>query len=726
MSRRLELWLVVGFLLFGVAIRLANLQTIPGGFSENEIAHLRITESIRAGNILVFSPSHRAGGIESFFALLETASVIVFGEGLFGYRILPFGIGILTLALTYKVAQRFFGSLVGLLALGGMSINIWSVILARTIGHVNIVPMLLLLTLFMLSKAYHIKQEISPLPVKTNTFTFFAVTLAATLYSHYTGIFVVLGVVGFLIYLERRKLSVLRQVWWNSSYALILTLILALPYIISLLRNPQNSGLQFLWAEQVNSLGTGLESLWLTLRAFLPLPFIADLGDTNPANNIPGLPPLSPLESVLLIAGIAISIQRWKSPNFALILILLGCGLLPDIWLEGGPNYPALILVHPLLFILVGIGIKETLRIIQESRDLPERLKWLHGFQWRQMKLQPLAVISVIFIGFGFAQNLTRLDTYFFDEWTTRRDTRFAYAYELGQFALYLDQTRDETPVLLCTDDLTDSPIDDLKKPLSSPQLITLMMYHDKSVSWRVADCQIDFVLTDGGNPMRLLFLDHQDPNLLPLPIREWLSSPTVAKVLPDVDLPADSLWYLDARQTLADRGGELEARAAIPEIAAYYPWNSEAGSVAAPHAVRFGGNMTFLGYYRYPEGNHFQPGEVITLVSYWRIEGPISENTGVFLRLHDTPQVSPYAEVNIFKVRATQLQARDVVVQVVQLTLPENLRPQPYILTLGVYDNNPTNQLPVYQGDPNQVRGDYLQLGIPFMVRPLQQRILG
>jgi hypothetical protein len=57
------------------------------------------------------------------------------------------------------------------------------------------------------------------------------------------------------------------------------------------------------------------------------------------------------------------------------------------------------------------------------------------------------------------------------------------------------------------------------------------------------------------------------------------------------------------------------------------------------------------------------------------------------------------------------------VVVQVASLTLPSTLPQQNYILTIGVYNELPTNQLPVYDSVTGQVRGDYLLLGRPFTV---------
>src|SRR5690606_23743475 len=132
---------------------------------------------------------------------------------------------------------------------------------------------------------------------------------------------------------------------------------------------------------------------------------------------------------------------------------------------------------------------------------------------------------------------------------------------------------------------------------------------------------------------------------------------------------------------------------------------------------IRFGGNMTLLGHNPLSIGDSLQAGDVLTLAIYWRVDGLLLPDTGIFIRLHDTPQASPYAETNAFGVDPSRLQGRDVVLQVGYLTIPESIRNQEYRLTIGVYDKTPVNQLPVYDEVTGAIRGSYLMLGLPFTV---------
>ncbi len=43
--------LAIGLLLLAALLRLWGLAQYPTGFSDNELAHIRITEAVRAGNV---------------------------------------------------------------------------------------------------------------------------------------------------------------------------------------------------------------------------------------------------------------------------------------------------------------------------------------------------------------------------------------------------------------------------------------------------------------------------------------------------------------------------------------------------------------------------------------------------------------------------------------------------------------------------------------------------
>ena len=54
MNRRIELFLVTGLLLLAAALRIWDLARLPPGFSDDELASIRITETVRQGEVAVY------------------------------------------------------------------------------------------------------------------------------------------------------------------------------------------------------------------------------------------------------------------------------------------------------------------------------------------------------------------------------------------------------------------------------------------------------------------------------------------------------------------------------------------------------------------------------------------------------------------------------------------------------------------------------------------------
>ncbi len=54
MSRKTELVLVTALLLLAALLRLWDLSHLPPGFNRDELAHIRITEAMKAGEVSVY------------------------------------------------------------------------------------------------------------------------------------------------------------------------------------------------------------------------------------------------------------------------------------------------------------------------------------------------------------------------------------------------------------------------------------------------------------------------------------------------------------------------------------------------------------------------------------------------------------------------------------------------------------------------------------------------
>lgn len=700
-SRRLELSLLTLFFLLAALVRAHNLSTTPAGFSDDEILSIRISKIIREGTIRVFFDTGNEGVEGLYHTLLVPVKAFV-GEGLLGYRLLPFWFSMLSLALIYRVTRRLFGVWVAFIALGTMIFGIQPVLMARTASHVSMLAPVLLLLLWLASRAYYLHDQIRSYTPKTAPYTLLGVGMAVAAYTHYTGALMGIGIFIFVLYLRYTHQPVSRHIWWNSAYALILASIIGLPYIVSFLRASSNSGIYILWVERSSSPREFFESLIHTVMAFFWK------GDSDPAYNVPGLPLIFTLEGALLLVGLGTGILRWRQPNYGLLLIFFGLGLLPDIWLRGGPSFAALALVSPLAYIWIGIGVVEVYQFLRDSLELPKRLAWLQHNQWLGLWPKPLLRLFIALLLFTAVRNFWSVSQHLFVDWPERDDTQQAYHSNVGEIAVYLDQKHDELPSLLCTSNIRDAEYADMQRTPSDAQLLEWMLHRD-DVAFRTANCQRDFVLLNGGQRMQVLFVEPSDISALPSEINEWLH---LAVPISHQALQANVAWELDAEQALADKGGLLQLDSRL-----FYPLEPREDRQPVVPPIRFGGNMTLLGHNPLSIGDSLQAGDVLTLAIYWRVDGLLLPDTGIFIRLHDTPQASPYAETNAFGVDPSRLQGRDVVLQVGYLTIPESIRNQEYRLTIGVYDKTPVNQLPVYDEVTGAIRGSYLMLGLPFTV---------
>lgn len=92
-------------------------------------------------------------------------------------------------------------------------------------------------------------------------------------------------------------------------------------------------------------------------------------GDPNENYNFAGKPLLSPWEALFFWAGVGMSLWRWRRrPPYRLLLIWLGVMLLPAMlsYNRGnGPNSLRIIGAAPAAYLLVGVGIWETARLLK-------------------------------------------------------------------------------------------------------------------------------------------------------------------------------------------------------------------------------------------------------------------------------------------------------------------------------------------------------------------------
>lgn len=665
---------ILTLLLVGVVVRVWDLPTLPPGFSQEEIVGIDIIQQVQGGAGQVFFRTSQEEGEESFYHILNAGVTELVGDGLIGYRILSVWAGLLTLAFLYRGTRWLFGPGIALVAVAIMVTNIEAVMLSRSATRLSLTPLVVTASLTLITWTFRLYEPIRPTRPLTLRYSALGYLVGAALYVHYTGLFLGAVLVIFILYLWQTRQPVSRQIWSSCLFALTLMSIVTLPYIISFLRNPQISGIYILWKERPENVPDLLKSFFATLGAL----FIE--GDSSPTQNIPSLPLLWPFWSILVLIGLATVARRWREPHFGLILIALIVGLLPDIWIKGGPDFRAMMILLPVMCILGGVGAYTAAVYVRYQRA------------YGGIKL----VAAVLLLGFGLTG--WRLYQDYLIDWPERQDVRLAYHANLAELMAYLDRSDDPLPTLVCTGSLRERA----DGGWADPQIAETML-HREDINVRYADCRTSFVLINGGKPMQILLANPKEP--IGDAAQQWLN---LAEILP-VD-PFGSVMKLDAEDELAQFGGRLQL-----EMPLLYPaLGGTPETVTLP--VRFGRNITLVGY-RAPDISSYKRGDVVQITTYWRVDGRIPDQLGFFTRLNDNPETSPFTEVNVIDVLSTHLRIRDVMVQASLFTVPETLPPGAYVVTLGAYDNNTLNQIPVFSQDGKVPRGSYLMLASRLVV---------
>jgi hypothetical protein len=270
------------------------------------------------------------------------------------------------------------------------------------------------------------------------------------------------------------------------------------------------------------------------------------------------------------------------------------------------------------------------------------------------------------------------------------------YNGRIGQLASHIDQTADDLPTVVCTPTVRAF----VPRPeLTDAQLLILMM-HSRGRSIRYADCGTGLVLANGGEREQIILpreamREDVHPYLL-----QWFE---LGESLTDDHLPPDSVIILDVAAEVAKTIGEFTTTAPV-RFAPEAP--GEAEIVLPP--VTFGGNLTFLGY-EPVEVDTYQPGDIITSTTYWRVDGPPPRDVRLFTHILSDP-AAIIAQSDTISVLASQLLPRDIFIQITFVPLPDSTPDGNYEVSIGAYQESDDMRLPVID-KTQQERGTRLFL---------------
>lgn len=673
MSGRVSYILAVILLLVAAWLRLWDFTTLPSGYYADEVINIRIAETARDGNIEVFYDLGSEGR-EGLYQIVLAFTTTMTGGGTLGYRLLSLWVNMIALAVVYAAGKRLFGNLAGLSAMALLTVSMWGNLLSRQITPHTMLPLWVSSAILLLSVALPIYKRRRKRGDNTLIAAFMGMLLGVGFYIHPAGLLILAFSSIFIIYMllsgqpmSRRRLSYI-------GFAVLIIIIMGMPYLISSIRNPQLGGTDRLIGEKAT----------LTLGAvFDGISAIGIRGDTNPLHNLPGRPLFEPVTLVLIIIGFLVALRDWRQPRFTLLLIATAVLSPAFLFSAHVPNFQNYAASLPVLALFFGIG------VIALMEHIPSRVVIMG------------VVLLIMVNGAWTAQDL-------FTNWRNDPGVQTAYEHRLGQLAAYIDRTADDYPTIICGWTTSQNPT---SPQLTDAQLISLMLNRRETNTIRYVDCYNALVFSNGGSSEQVIIPDPNNvPEAHPL-IRRWLTS---GEYITGDNLPPDGVLMLDERQELEALLGQLTDIATGTKVS-YAPEAGGSSEVVYQTPITFGGNLTLLGY-QLPDGMEYHAGDMLTIVTYWRTQGIVPPDLRLFTHVLSDPGASPPANTDILNLNPRYLRDRDVFIQVTYIPLPASLPVGQYQISLGGYQATSDLRLDVL--DNGQTRGTRVFLQSPIRVQ--------
>lgn len=652
MSSRIGFWIAVLLLLLAAALRLWHITTLPSGFHEDEITNVRIIETVREGNVEVFY-SLGDEGREGLYHIGVTFVTALVGKGILGYRITSVWANMLALAVLYTVGRRIVGVTAGLCAMALMTVSFWPILLSRQVTPVTLLPLLVASILLALTIALPIYRQRGNQGENIGSATTLGLLLGLGLYIHPAGLMTLVFGLAFILYTMRAAPHPHHKFDY-ISFALLLMIIIGMPYLISSIRWPDLNGVQRLMGDAPHL---------SPIAAIKAIGGIFIQGDPNPLSNLPKRPLVDIVSGVFICAGIIIAMTQRRASH---MLLLIALGILSPIFLLSAhaPDFVNYASALPLLALLFGLGIQSGLNAIPHYRK-----------HWAGVGLLALLAVNILWTHDSL-----------FEKWPQNSEVESALYSRHGQLANYIDRTAEKIETVICGWTPTQSHGG---ATLTDAQIVELMM-HRKNAPVRYADCYSAMVIIQGGSGQQIIVPDTQIFETAHPEIRAWLGR---SQLREGKNTPADGILWLDVEQHLADAMGRLTAQTTV----SYAPETGGSLDERVNPPITFGDNLTLLGYILNEE-IVYKPGDTVSIVTYWRVDGVIPRDLCLFTHILADPGASPPANTDIINVNPRRLQNRDVFAQVTYVPLPDALPPGEYYISIGAYHSETGERLVVLE----------------------------
>lgn len=640
--------ITVLLLLVAFWFRTHRLAEVPPGLHHDDIKNIILVERIMDGYVRIYYPENN--GDEPLYHWMQALYFAVVGAGYPEVRLLSVGVTMVGLALVYALVRRLLGRNVALWTLAWHAVSLWSFFYARRAVR----PVLLLPLAVLTGYLFVACLDDKPKPRLLHGWKGWAlagVALGASLYVYQPGRvvpFFFLLLVLYLALVDRQRLV---RHWRGMVLFLVVAALLFAPLGIYLATHTEDRVAQVNQPLVALRKGDPVPMLENGLRAFGMFTFV---GDPHWRQFVAATPVFEPLGAVLFYAGIALSLWHWRRFEYVFSLIWLPIMLSPAIITEGAPNFLRPIAVLGTVYVFPSLALEDL-------------VSWLRG---RNRRWAWLAVGGAVAL---LALNAWRTYEGYFQRWARHPDVRFAYNATIVEEGLYLNETSEVDSVVL-----SGHFAGDLDPALAKSALRRA----DLKPRW--ADVRQSLVYP-GGESTLVIEPDYFaiDPALFehlmgsPRPLYEHCledGTPVFAAY------PLDS-GRMVSRLTQAERNTVGWSRATT------FPDGLPQDLVVLDPPATFGGRVSLLGY-EVLNGQQVTPGDVVTVVTYWRVVQPASLQAITFLHLL-RPDGTVASSYDGFGAPPNQWFSGDVIVQVHRFPVPGDLPPGRYPIELGWYERD-------------------------------------
>lgn len=350
------LWVSVVVLLVAAVMRIVMLQGIPLGLARDEVRNAEIVSFIRQGEHALF---FRAGfGHEPLYHYWSVPFQVLLGENVLSVRLPSVFLGLLLIALVLRWAKRDFGELTAIIAGFGLALG-WMPIVFSRLGIRAIME-----PVFLVGMAWFWHKR--PLLA--------GILLGLSLYTYTAARVVFLIPLGYMFIqaivwkLETRKQTVgvvsLSARLKPPIIILVTAVVLYLPLFFTLRADPSLQERMQTLAGPLTALQYGdirpiFETTLQTLGAF------TFTGMPSWTYTVEWLPLFNGIALLFFYTGFLIMLWRIRLPQYTLIFVWLGVGILPS---AAAPNIIRMIGALPIIYLLPGIALATFCQRFQSTK----------------------------------------------------------------------------------------------------------------------------------------------------------------------------------------------------------------------------------------------------------------------------------------------------------------------------------------------------------------------